>query len=76
VIIEKFKELGSHFNFYLSTGVTWMLGNNMHLEARNFKASMDLIGTIFSTLGMIIGFVYSSCLLYVFVRDKLFKKVK
>ena len=74
MIIERIKELGGHFSFYLSTGITWLLGNHIHLHSMDFKESLDYIGTIFSSLGMIIGFIYSSCLLYVFVRDKIINK--
>ena len=71
MIIEKVKEFGGHLSFYFSTGMTWLLGNQVHEHAMNFKDTLDYIGTIFSSLGMIIGFIYSSCLLYVFVRDKI-----
>ena len=57
MIIERIKELGGHFSFYLSTGITWLLGNHIHLHSMDFKESLDYIGTIFSSLGMIIGFI-------------------
>tara|TARA_R110002050_G_scaffold297421_1_gene458866 strand:- start:12 stop:266 length:255 start_codon:yes stop_codon:yes gene_type:complete len=76
MIIEKVKEFGGHLSFYFSTSMTWLLGNQVHVHAMNFKDTLDYVGTIFSSLGMIIGFIYSSCLLYVFVRDKICNRSK
>ncbi len=64
MIIEKIKDYGVHFSFYLSTGLSYLVGHNF------FKG----INELFSTLGVIVGTVYSCFLLYVLIRDKVLKK--
>ena len=44
MIIEKVKEFGGHLSFYFSTGMTWLLGNQVHEHAMNFKDTLDYIG--------------------------------
>ena len=74
MIIERIKDAVCYLSFYLSTLITWALGNHVHLHAMDFKKILDYTGAVFSSLGMIIGFTYSSLLLYVLIRDKVLKK--
>ena len=64
MILDKIKEYGVHFSFYLSGGVSYLLSHDF------FKS----INAIFSTLGVVIGTVYSGFLLYILIRDKIIKK--
>jgi len=66
MILEKIKEYGNHFSFYVSSSLAYLLSHDF----------FDSINYIFSTIGVVVGTIYSCFLLFVLIRDKICTKKK